>query len=138
MAAPPNGPPTDFQVGYGKPPSHSRFKPGQSGNPKGRPKGLPTASEIFMREASRLVRVQVGDRVETISKLEAVFRKLMGAALAGEHRAMGMVLAAQARFGAVVNEAAGEGPNEHVTDSVIPDDEALRRMMSRFDHLREQ
>jgi hypothetical protein len=27
------------QVGYGRPPRHSRFKPGQSGNPSGRPKG---------------------------------------------------------------------------------------------------
>ena len=25
--------------GYGKPPKHTQFKPGQSGNPKGRPKG---------------------------------------------------------------------------------------------------
>ena len=29
----------DGQVGYRKPPVHTRFKPGQSGNPKGRPKG---------------------------------------------------------------------------------------------------
>jgi hypothetical protein len=28
----------DYEVGYGKPPKHTRFKPGQSGNPKGRPK----------------------------------------------------------------------------------------------------
>ena len=26
------------KVGYGNPPGKSRFKPGQSGNPKGRPK----------------------------------------------------------------------------------------------------
>ena len=30
----------DYEVGYGKPPKHTRFKKGQSGNPKGRPKGL--------------------------------------------------------------------------------------------------
>ncbi len=29
----------DYEVGYGKPPKHSRFPPGQSGNPKGRRKG---------------------------------------------------------------------------------------------------
>ena len=27
------------KIGYGRPPVHSRFKPGQSGNPRGRPKG---------------------------------------------------------------------------------------------------
>ena len=37
--------PRDYQVGYGKPPRHTRFKRGQSGNPRGRPreaKNLPT------------------------------------------------------------------------------------------------
>lgn len=29
----------DDRVGYGRPPKHTRFKPGQSGNRKGRPKG---------------------------------------------------------------------------------------------------
>ena len=29
----------DYEVGYKKPPIHTRFKPGVSGNPKGRPKG---------------------------------------------------------------------------------------------------
>jgi hypothetical protein len=29
----------DYQVGYGKPPKHTQFKPGKSGNPQGRPKG---------------------------------------------------------------------------------------------------
>ena len=32
----------DYEVGRGKPPVHSRFKKGQSGNPRGpRPKNLP-------------------------------------------------------------------------------------------------
>ena len=32
-------PPPKYEVGYGKPPAGTRFKPGQSGNPAGRPKG---------------------------------------------------------------------------------------------------
>lgn len=31
-----------YLVGYGKPPLHTRFKPGQSGNPRGRPRRAPT------------------------------------------------------------------------------------------------
>ena len=33
--------PDDDKVGYGKPPKHSRFQPGRSGNPRGRPKKKP-------------------------------------------------------------------------------------------------
>ena len=36
----------DYEVGYGKPPKHSRFKPGQSGNPKGRPRVPATSKPI--------------------------------------------------------------------------------------------
>jgi hypothetical protein len=37
----------DYEVGYGRPPIHTRFKPGQSGNPAGRPKGAQNfATEI--------------------------------------------------------------------------------------------
>ncbi len=33
-----NGSGSDYEVGYGKPPRHTRFQPGRSGNPRGRPK----------------------------------------------------------------------------------------------------
>jgi hypothetical protein len=48
------------KVGYGRPPRHSRFRPGQSGNPKGRPKGARSiqdgVSEVFRK--ARRVKVQ--------------------------------------------------------------------------------
>jgi hypothetical protein len=36
---PPSPESANYGVGYGKPPKASQFSPGQSGNPKGRPKG---------------------------------------------------------------------------------------------------
>jgi hypothetical protein len=42
-----------YNVGYGKPPTDTRFKPGQSGNPRGRPKKNPSVAEIFAHELKR-------------------------------------------------------------------------------------
>ena len=71
----PPKPPGHYDVGYGRPPVHSRFPPGQSGNPAGRRKGQPTPNEIFMKEAARLVKIKRGDTVETITKHEAIIRR---------------------------------------------------------------
>jgi hypothetical protein len=135
MTKPPNKSADDYIVGYRKPPRHSQFKSGQSGNPKGRPKGQPSISELFMREAARIVRVQGGDKIESISKGEVVIRKLFNMSMVGDPRAMSMFLATAARSGLEANEAnqmeAGEIPSP-----VVPDEATVRRMLSRFSHLK--
>jgi hypothetical protein len=63
-------------VDYGKPPVHSRFCKGQSGNPRGgsRRAKVKRLEEIILKEAYRLVRVREGDHVEQIPTIEAVLR----------------------------------------------------------------
>ena len=43
----------DSRVGYKRPPMHSRFKPGQSGNPKGRPRPSRSFEAEFLEELTR-------------------------------------------------------------------------------------
>ena len=48
------------QVGYGRPPLHTRFKPGQSGNPKGRPKGAKNEDTILREIMNRPIDIREG------------------------------------------------------------------------------
>ena len=88
--------PTDYEVGYGKPPVASRFKQGQSGNPKGRPKGARTRShpahgerlkEIVLEEAYRMIGVRDGIREVKVPMAQAIMRAMAVNAVKGQQRA---------------------------------------------------
>jgi len=80
--------PDQYRVGYGRPPKAHQFKPGQSGNPKGRPKGSENLAKIFKRVFSEKVLVHEGSRVRRISAVEAALLRLREQALRGDCRAM--------------------------------------------------
>jgi Family of unknown function (DUF5681) len=71
-----NLPADDHEVGYGKPPVHTRFRKGQSGNPGGRPRGMTAgkATALALKEAYRPVNVKEGDKVITLPAIQAVLR----------------------------------------------------------------
>ncbi len=78
--------------GYGKPPAASRFKPGQSGNPHGRPKGSKALRTLIKEEASKKVVVQEGGRRKKVSKMGLAVTQLMNKAAQGEARFVGLAL----------------------------------------------
>jgi Family of unknown function (DUF5681) len=63
-------------VGYGKPPVHTRFRKGQSGNPTGKRRRGETerAQALIWEEAYRLLTVREGDKVTRMPALQAVIR----------------------------------------------------------------
>jgi hypothetical protein len=81
-----------YEVGYKKPPSSTRFTKGQSGNPKGRPKGAKNLANLLFKIGRERVRVQVNGRPRTITKLEAILLQLANKAISGEDRAAREIL----------------------------------------------
>jgi hypothetical protein len=82
----------DYSVGYGKPPKPTRFKPGQSGNPKGRPKGTKNLATDLNEELAEKIIVNEGGRTLKISKQRAMIKSLLAKALKGDTRAASVLL----------------------------------------------
>jgi hypothetical protein len=133
--AKPPKPPGQYDVGYGRPPAHSRFPAGQSGNPAGRRKGQPTLNEMVMKEAARLVKIKRGDTVETITKYEGVIRRMFQSAMEGDIAAARLVFFGLAQNAPGASDTPAEDETANLALSATPDDETLRRMLARFAHL---
>jgi hypothetical protein len=78
----------DYEVGYGRPPKASQFKSGQSGNPKGRPKGAKGLLASVKRELESRIPVTEGQRQMNIPKSAAAAKRLVSMALGGNIRAI--------------------------------------------------
>ena len=77
-----------YQVGYRRPPLHTRFQPGVSGNPSGRAKGSQNFKTLLDRILKEEIPLLDGDRSRKVSKAEAITRRLVIGALKGDLRSM--------------------------------------------------
>ena len=93
-----------YTVGYGKPPTHSRFQPGRSGNPAGRRKGVRNLATDVKRTLMVPVKVNKNGRTRKISTQEGALMRLREKALQGDARALDLLLGLASRF----NNDAGE------------------------------
>lgn len=87
-----------YKVGYGKPPVHSRFKPGRSGNPRGRPDGSKNLKTDLLEELAERIVIREGDRRIRVSKQRALIKTQVARGLNGNDRAAGKVLEHESSF----------------------------------------
>jgi Family of unknown function (DUF5681) len=72
-----------YEVGYGKPPLGTRFKKGQSGNSKGRPKQIKSLQAEINRELKQKVAINENGRKKKITKRQAIVKRLINDAING-------------------------------------------------------
>ena len=82
----------DYEVGKCRPPLASRWKPGQCGNPKGRPKKAYGAATTARDALERQLPVIVSGRRTQMTVRAIAYRKLGDKAAAGDQKALGFLL----------------------------------------------
>lgn len=107
-------------TGYKRPPVEHRFKPGRSGNPKGRPKGARSMPEEVRAALRRTVVVTEEGRRRKISVLEAALRRLVESAIAkGNLRAIQQVLSLADSYGVEPGKATLPSEDEALITSAL-------------------
>lgn len=103
----------DDNVGFRRPPKSTRFQKGQSGNPRGRPKGATSFKADLAAELRQIITVTENGRERRITKQKALAKTLTAAAIRKDIQAVNALLACMKLFGV--------GSEEHV-ETVDADD----------------
>jgi len=102
----------DYEVGYGRPPVQTRFQPGQSGNPKGRPKGSHNFQTLLADELLSRVPVIINGKTVWLTKAELAIRQQVDKAAKGDVRALTIILK---MMGEASNNAANQDSDDGST-----------------------
>ena len=124
-------PPTDggeaaYEVGNKKPPKQFQFKPGQSGNPKGRPKGSTSFEARVQKELSKLVTVNKNGKSVKMRKLDVGVTRLVDRFMTGDLKSTAIIIGLGKR-----NEKPQTG-EENPDIVAMPDEANLEYVVERL------
>jgi hypothetical protein len=108
----------DSKVGYKKPPKHTQFKKGQSGNPNGRPKGTKNLTTDMKEELNEQVIITEGGRDTQHSKQRVIVKRTVQKAINGDMRAVEIVIKMNAQHSDSDSEEVG-------SERLSPDDQDI-------------
>jgi hypothetical protein len=114
------------KVGYKNPPMRTRFKPGQSGNPAGRPKASKNFRTLMAELITQRVRVTENGKSRSIPAHEALLKRILAQALQGDAKSTEQMLKLwQTHSNSDDSEAASE-------DSAFADSEIIQETIDRL------
>lgn len=102
-----------YLIGYRRPPKSGRFKKGKSGNPKGRLKGVRNFFTLLDQELLRSISITDNGKTKTISRMQAIVKRLVAGALNGAQKQLITLVEIQRRNGK---------PEQTNVDSLLPED----------------
>ena len=82
----------EYAVGKGKPPERTRFKKGQSGNPKGRPPNSKNSATLLNEALSEVVVITENGQRKSITKKQAIVKQIVNKAASGDYRSIQLLL----------------------------------------------
>ena len=122
-------PPDDeryYEVGYGKPPCHTRFEPGRSGNPRGRPPGAKNMKTLLSKALNELVIVTEDGGRRKVSKREAIVTQLVNRSAKADYKAIQILL------GMLRDIESDTDPHSSDPTFTEADQQIIQRIQARF------
>jgi hypothetical protein len=119
----------DGKVGYGRPPKAHRFAPGQSGNERGRPRGVRRVGAILQDVIQQKVAITESGKTRKVPAIEGMLRRLTNDALRGDAGALKLLLSL------VDRHSESQDATIKLADMLAEDRQILARYLPRPDEL---
>ena len=120
-----------YEVGYKKPPVATRFKPGQSGNAKGRPRAAKNFETVLAKELGVRVEISENGRRRSITKREAIGKQLVNKAASGDPKFVPLLFSEARRIEEKQEARAGVSVLESPEDALVMES-LLARLKTQF------
>ena len=123
----------DYRIGYRRPPVTSRFQPGSSGNPKGRPKNSKNLKTLIRQAMTAKISIKEGPNSRRVSKIEGVVLRQLQSALKGDDRSAMAVIKMATQMG-FLDDA--DSNSAEATALSASDERILEQLLTRHHKVR--